>query len=246
MGGGSSPDRSRDDACRDAITYAIDSGINVIDTAEMYGAGHTEEIIGEAISSYDRSKLFIISKVWPSNLRHDSVINSAKESLKRLGTPYIDLYLIHWPNSSVPIKETVSAMEELVARGHVRNIGVSNFSVPELEEAMETAQNNPICANQIKYNYGSRAVERDIIPFCEKNGIDVIAYTPIMKGATSPHRKLNEMARKYAATPVQMALRYTMQRSFAIPKSSNRTHIDELIGAAGVNLTSEDYRILSE
>lgn len=246
MGGKQSPDPKGDSLHVEAIRYALDKGINVIDTAEMYGNGHTEELVGEAISGYERENLFIISKVWPSNLEHNSVIRSAEQSLKRLGTSYLDLYLIHWPNSSVPILETVSALEELSDRGLVRNIGVSNFSVEEMKGAIDAATKNRICANQIQYNYGARDVEGDIIPFCEKNGIDVIAYTPIMKGKTWHYPRLKDMARKYGVSPVQMALRYTMERTLPIPKSSRKEHIDELVGAAGIKLSSEDYRSLSE
>lgn len=245
MGGAQSQDRSKDSIHIDAIKYAIDQGINVIDTAEMYAAGHTEEIVGEAVKGYDREKLFIISKVWSTNLRHDSVLKSAKNSLKRLKTSYIDLYLIHWPNSSIPIRETISAMEELQSDGLVRHIGVSNFNVSLLIDAMNAAKTSEICANQIEYNYERKHAENDIIPFCEKNGVDVIAYTPIMKGRISGYKKLGFMAQKYGASAVQIALRYVMERSLPIPKSSNKAHIDELLKATKINLSAEDYKSLS-
>ena len=245
MGGGQSPDHEHDEMHIGAIRYAIDHGINVIDTAEMYAAGHTEEIVGKAIANYDRKDLFIISKVWHNHLRHDSLMDSARKSASRLGTDYIDLYLIHWPNPGVPIRETISAMEELISSGMVKNIGVSNFSVQQLKEAMEATGHSRICANQVEYNYGNRGFEDDLIPFCEKNNVDVIAYTPIMKGKVSGYSKLLEMAQKYKVTPVQMSLRYVMERAYAIPKSSNIAHLDELIGAGKISLGQEDYRELS-
>ncbi len=244
MGGRQSPDHRYDNNYVEAIRYAIDHGVNVLDTAEMYGGGHTEEIVGKAISSYNRKDIFIISKVWNDHLRHDSLLDSARKSAKRMATDYIDLYLIHWPNPSVPIKETISAMEELVSSGLVKNIGVSNFSVPQLKEAVAAVTNSRICANQVEYNYGTRGIEADLIPFCEKNDIDVVAYTPIMRGAVSDHGKLLAMAEKYKVTPVQMALRYVMEKAYAIPKSSSRAHIDELIAAGKIELKEEDYREL--
>jgi diketogulonate reductase-like aldo/keto reductase len=245
MGGGESPEFSQDEKYVEAIRYAIEHGVNVIDTAEMYGGGHTEEIVGKAISNYEREKLFVISKVWNNHLHHDSLLNSARKSVKRMQTDYIDLYLIHWPNETVEIKETVSAMEELVSSGLVKNIGVSNFSVSQLKEAMDAAEQTRICANQVEYNYGTRGIEDDLIPFCEQNEIDVIAYTPIMRGAISDYGKLLSMAEKYQVTPVQIALRYVMEKAYAIPKSSNKAHMDELIAAGKIELDPEDYRELS-
>lgn len=245
MGGRQSPEPSDDQRHIGAIRYALDQGINVIDTAEMYAAGHTEEVVGEAISTYDRKGLFIISKVWNDHLHRDSLMESARKSASRMGIDYMDLYLIHWPNPNVPIKESISAMEELVSSGLVKNIGVSNFSVQQLKEAMDATESSSICANQVEYNYGTRGVEKDLIPFCEDNGVDVIAYTPIMKGRTSDYPKLSGMAGKYRATPVQVSLRYIMERAYAIPKSSNREHIDELIGAGKIKLSQDDYRELS-
>lgn len=245
MGGRMSPEKGNDKVHVEAIRYAIDHGINLIDTAEMYAGGHTEEVVGEAISPYNRDKLFIISKVWNTNLHHDSVLKSAEKSLERLGTKYLDLYLIHWPNPAIPIKETVSAMEELVSSGLVKNIGVSNFSVAQMKEAVVAVKDNRICANQIEYNFGNRSSEKDVIPFCEENGIDVIAYTPIMKGKTGGYENLVYIARKYNASTVQVALRYVMERAIPIPKTSNKAHLDELLKSTEIHLTEEDYRVLS-
>lgn len=246
MGGKQTPVKGEDQRCIDAIRFALDNGINVIDTAEMYASGHTEEIVGKAIREYDRSKLFIISKVWNTNLHYEDVINSATRSAERLDTDYIDLYLIHWPNSSVPVDETISAMEELISSGLVKNIGVSNFSVSQTEDAMEAATESRICANQIEYNYSKRSPESDIIPFCEESAIDVIAYTPVMRGVTTGFKKLEDVAEKYGVSPLQIALRYTMERSFPIPKSSNPAHITELIQASEIDLEPDDYRLLTE
>lgn len=246
MGGNQNPDYSEDARHIDALRYALDHGINVIDTAEMYAGGHTEEVVGKAIANYSRSELFIISKVWSNHMKHDDVLESARKSAARMGTDYIDLYLIHWPNPKVPISETVSAMEELVSSGIVRNIGVSNFSVNQLKEAMEATDSSKICANQVEYNYGTRSVESDLIPFCEKNNVDVIAYTPIMKGRTSGYPKLLAISEKYGVSAVQMSLRYIMEKAYAIPKSSKPEHIDELLESGKIALSPEDYKGLTD
>ncbi len=245
IGGNSTPDSSRDNLQIETLRYALDQGINVIDTAEMYAAGHTEEVVGKAISPYEREDLFLISKVWHTHLKSEDVLKSARQSLKRLDTDYLDLYLIHFPNSSVPIKETISAMERLVSDGLVRNIGVSNFNVKEMKDAMAAAQSCEIAANQIEYSYAKRGPESDVIPFCEKNKVDVIAYTPIMKGNVSSHSALAKISTKNGVSPVQVALKYVMRRSYAIPKSSNREHIDELLGTTRYTMSDQDYNELS-
>ena len=244
MGGWQSADKSEDSVCVDAIRYALSRGINVIDTAEMYGGSHTEEIVAKAIEGIPREDIYIISKVWNTNLHHDSLLKSARSSLRRLKTPYLDLYLIHWPNPSVPLRETIGAMEELLKEGLVRSIGVSNFDVEQLSDAMTVSKYTEIAANQVLYNYGARGPEKDIIPFCEKSGVEVISYTPILKGKVSGFSRLNEVAEKYSATAVQMALRYTMERSLPIPKSSSKSHIDALIEGSRIKLRKDDYEFL--
>ncbi len=246
VGGKSAPDPKEDDLHVESLRYAIDKGINVIDTAEMYASGHTEELVGKAISIYDREDLFIITKVWNTHLMRDDLIKAAKHSLERLHTSYADLYLIHWPNQSVPIGETISAMEQLVRDGLVRSIGVSNFGVTEMQEAMDAAKTCDIAANQIEYSYGKRSPENDIIPFCEKSGVEVIAYTPIMKGNVNSYDSLRRIAAKHDATPVQVALRYVMRKSYPIPKSSSKGNIDELLGANAFDLTDAEYMQLHD
>lgn len=245
MGGKQSPDDGNHRESLEAIQYLVSRGVNIIDTAEMYAAGHTEEIVGEAIQGMDRKKLFLITKVWNNHLDRLSVPKSLDASLKRLKQDYVDLFLIHWPNPEVPIRETISAMEDLVNEGKTRMIGVSNFSVDQLKEAMETSSDHPIAANQIEYNFGRRDQEADIIPFCHSNNVSVIAYTPIMRGKINS-KIIRKMAEKYSATPVQIALSYVMKKSIPIPKSINRAHIDELLGAMDIKLSDDDYRVLAE
>lgn len=244
MGGGNRPSYKNDEKDADALQYAYGKGINLIDTAEMYAGGHAEEIVGRAFSQYDRNKLFVTTKVWPTNLHAESVVRSANASLTRLGMKYVDLLLIHWPNSSVPIAETIGAMEKLVDEGKVRLIGVSNFNVKEMEEAMSATKRHDIVANQVEYNLEKKSAEEAVIPFCEKNNLAVIAYTPILHGKISD-ATTKKVAKSYSTSTVSIALKYVMERSIPIPKSSNRAHIDELLAASKLDLKKEDYDLLS-
>jgi len=242
MGGGFwQPDYSQDELIVNVITYALSKGINLIDTAEMYGGGHTEELVGRAIRNFEREEIFIITKVWPTNLEPENLIKSARKSLERLNSKYIDALLIHWPNPSIPIRKSLTAMEQLVDEGIVRCIGVSNFDVRLLEEAMNYAKKHEIKINEIEYSVLNKSAEYDIIPFCEKNNIKVIAYTPLAKGRVKGIKLLEDIGKKYGKTPIQVALNYVMRRAIPIPKASKKEHIDEILGALGWELSNEDY-----
>jgi diketogulonate reductase-like aldo/keto reductase len=255
MGGRESPDYRDDERLIEAIRYAVELGMNHIDTAEMYAAGHAEELVGEAVKQFSRDEVFIATKVWPSNLRYEDVIRSCRRSLERLQLKYVDLYMVHWPNPRIPLQETMKAMEKLVKDGLVRNIGVSNFDVELLEEAMNALKREEIVANQVEYSLEAREVERELIPFCERNGITVTAYTPLGKGripaeaaSNTPRGKiLAEMAQRYGKTPVQIALNWVIWRPnvITIPKAARKEHLEENAGAAGWRLTEEDYKRLS-
>ncbi|EZQ06769.1 MULTISPECIES: aldo/keto reductase [Acidianus] len=222
-----------------SLTYAITKGINVIDTAEMYGAGHAEELVGKVIK--DREKIVIITKVWPNHLKYEQVIEAAKNSYARLGT-YIDLYLIHWPNNVVPLKETIEAMDYLVDQGIVKCIGVSNFSRKLTEEAISYSRHR-IIANEIEYNVMNKNVEKDI-DFYRDNDIAIIAYKPL--SGSIQNKVLAEIGRKYGKTSVQVALNYLMRNSIPIPKATKREHIDEIVGAYGWSLDIEDISTIKE
>jgi diketogulonate reductase-like aldo/keto reductase len=255
MGGRESPDYRDDERLIEAIRYAVELGMNHIDTAEMYAAGHAEELVGEAVKQFSRDEVFIATKVWPSNLRYEDVIRSCRKSLERLQLKYVDLYMVHWPNPRIPLQETMKAMEKLVKDGLVRYIGVSNFDVELLEEAMNALKREEIVANQVEYSLEAREVERELIPFCERNGITVTAYTPLGKGripaeaaSNTPRGKiLAEMAQRYGKTPVQIALNWVIWRPnvITIPKAARKEHLEENAGAAGWRLTEEDYKRLS-
>ena len=256
MGGRESPDYRDDERLIKAIRYAVELGMNHIDTAEMYAAGHAEELVGEAIKQFSRDDVFIATKVWPSNLRYEDVIRSCRRSLERLQLRYVDLYMVHWPNPRIPVQETMKAMEKLVKDGLIRYIGVSNFDVELLEEAMNALKSEEIVANQVEYSLEAREVERELIPFCERNGITVTAYTPLGKGRipaeaaqnTQRGRALAELAKRYGKTPTQVALNWVIWRPsvITIPKAAKKEHLEENAGAAGWRLTEEDYTLLSK
>ncbi|AHC50653.1 aldo/keto reductase [Sulfolobus acidocaldarius SUSAZ] len=235
------PGHGNDNLYIEAIKYAINKGINLIDTAEMYGGGHTEEIVGKAVADFDRESLFITTKVWPNHLKYDDTIKSALASLKRLNTKYIDLYLIHWPNPDVKVEETISAMEKLIDMGVVRCIGVSNFDVKLLDQAIHSTKKYEIVANQIQYSIYRLTPERDVIPFAEKNKVTIIAYSPLGQGSISSESRLKDIALKYGKTQAQVALAYLKRRSIPIPKAVQKTHIDEIADVMKFDLRDEDY-----
>lgn len=228
------PNSSRGRISNDNHTLAIktlqlglDLGMTHIDTAEMYGEGKAEELVGQAIGGRKREEIFLVSKVLPSNASLEGTIRACKSSLKRLKTDYLDLYLLHWPSPYYPIAETMKAMEKLVSDNLVKFIGVSNFNLEELQEAEKALQNERIACNQLLYNLGYRAIEKRIIPYCKKQGIAVVGYSPFGHGNFYPSQStkgkvLVEIAsRHHGRTPLQVALRFISIHSnvFAIPKT---------------------------
>ncbi len=235
------------------LRRGIELGANLIDTAEMY---KTEDAVGEAIKGR-RDKVFLATKVLGSNLRHDSVLHAAETSLRLLDDDVIDLYQIHWSNRSVPIAETMGAMEELVERGMVRYIGVSNFSVPEMREAQQAMTNNPLVSNQVLYNLKRRQIERDLIPYCQENNITVIAYTPLADGSLSGRSRfrpdrggsvLEQAAKEVGKTPAQVALNWCLSRSnvIVIPKSDSVERTVENCEASGWSLSQDQLASLDK
>lgn len=165
----------------EVVATALNMGINLIDTAEIYEDGISEELVGKAIEGR-REEVVLVTKVSGDNLRYDDVLKSAKGSLKRLNTNFIDLYLVHWPNPRVPLSETMRAMERLVDEGKVRYIGVSNFDVRQLKRAREELSRCMIIADEVKYNLLEREVENDVLPFCQEEDIALLAYGPLARG----------------------------------------------------------------
>ncbi len=246
MGGWVISDRKRDEMEINGIKYAIKNGLNFIDTAEFYGRGHAEELVGSAIRGMDRESLFITTKIWPTHLSYEGIVNAAKASIQRMQCNYIDLYLIHWPNPLANVKEAMRGMEGLIDLGLARNIGVSNYGISHLRNAMDAMKKYEIAANQIEYSLLAKGCEKEVIPFCEKNKITVIAYTPLGKGRVGSIKKVRDVAEKYNMTPIQIALRYLMKRSLPIPKATSKEHWDELLGALKFELRETEYELLKE
>ena len=226
------------------IRKAVELGINFIDTAEMYGSGLSEKIVGEAISDI-RDQVFIATKVVPSNISYDNLIKAAERSLERLKIKTIDLYQIHWPSSSIPISESMKAMEYLVDQGKIRYIGVSNFSVKETSEAQTTLSKYDLVSNQVEYNLLKREIELDLLPYCNKENITVIAYTPlanldILSGERG--KIFTTLAQKYNKTPIQTALNWILTKPnvTTIPKTSSLDHLEEIYGTLDWEISSDD------
>ena len=249
MGGRGEADHSNDEAEIAAIKAAIGHGITHLDTAESYGAGHSEELIGEAIKGYDRSGLFIASKVSAWNQGYDDLLRSCEASLKRLGTDYLDLYMPHrYPEPGIDITDTMRALDRLVDEGAVRNMGFCNLTVNRFEEAQKHATNKLVC-NQLEYSLQFREAERrGIIEYCQKNDVMIVAWGPLGKGTMERGSILQEMAEKYGKTPYQIALNWliTQQNVVTIPKTTQVAHLEENLGALGWELSPEDLARLTK
>jgi diketogulonate reductase-like aldo/keto reductase len=236
-----------------ALRLGMELGMRFIDTAEMYAGGHSEEIVAKAVKS-QREKVFIATKVSPEHLRHDHVIRSCESSLRRLETDYIDLYQVHWPNASIPIAETMKALEHLAAEGKIKHIGVSNFSVQQTIEAQEALSKHTLASNQVEYSLLDRSIETDLLSYAEKAHITIIAYSPLGRGQVAQGRRgqqwhaLDEVASKYGKTRTQVALNWVIARKpvVAIPKAASLDHVRENAGATGWQIDKEDHDRLNE
>ncbi len=245
MGGRLERDISNDDAADiNAIKSAINSGITHIDTAELYADGYTEVLIGKAIKDFDRSTLFIASKVKKENLSYDNVINSCKKSLERLGVDYLDLYLIHFCNPEIPLQETMRALDFLKENGFIKNIGVCNFTVERLKEA-QSYTNNKIVCNQVHYNLIFREPElKGVVEYCQKNDIFISAWRPLQKGMFSENAPqiILDMAEKYKKTPAQIAINWLISQPYVITLSKTRSeeHLNQNLGALDFIMDNDD------
>ena len=228
---------------------AIVLGSCLVDTAESYG---TEEIVSEAVKPF-RNRVFIATKVSPSHFRRSDVLMAADKSLERLKTGWIDLYQLHRPNYTIPIEETMGAMAELVDRGKIRFIGVSNFSVPELQKAQLVLSKYHIVSNQVRYSLVDRTAEVDLLRYCAENRITVIAYSPLARGINhikekDPRAILSKVAALAGKTEAQVALNWCVSRQnvIAIPKASSVEHVIQNCEASGWQLPSEANRLLTK
>ena len=231
-----------------AMRRGVELGMTHIDTAEMYGSGRAEEIVGEAIAGLARDRLFLASKVLPTNATYDGTIAACERSLRRIGTDYLDLYLLHWPGS-VPIEETMGALERLVADGKVRFIGVSNFDVDELRAAQGALRTQRLACNQVLYHLRERGVEARVAPYCREQNIAVVAYTPFGRGSFlqgNGSELIARLAQRYGKTPRQLVLRFLTRDPmfFTIPKASTIAHVEENAGGNGWSLDAADVELI--
>lgn len=248
-GGRSWGDDVRDADCLDAMTRAVELGVNLFDTAEVYGDGHSEEVVGQGIRRAGRDRVVVATKVAGYHLHPDDVPKACRNSLRRLGIRAIDLYQIHWPSvwEQVPLRDTMKALERLERAGRIRYIGVSNFTARDLEEARAHLSRTDVVSNQVRYNLLQRAVEDDVLPYCRREGIGILAWSPIGKGAlsgkyTASHRPkdqvradedllkprnlraaipliraLRRVGSAHGKTPAQVALAWLRQRGNVVP-----------------------------
>lgn len=230
--------RLRGQSCTETVTQAIEMGYRHIDTAEYY---ENQAAIGQALAdtAIDREELFVTTKVWRDNLAAADTKRVARESREKLGVDAIDLFLIHWPSPSVPIEETIGAMNELHEAGVVRHIGVSNFSVEQLDAA-RAASETPICTNQVEYN--PYTDQSDLLEYCIDHDIMLTAYSPLAKGRVVDDETLATIGDRYDKSPAQVALRWLVQQPqvAAIPKASSRTHLDANLSVFDFELTDDE------
>lgn len=225
-----------------ALRHGLERGIMLIDTAEMYG--DAESIVGEAIHGR-RDDLFIVSKVLPENASRKGAIAACERSLKKLKTDRIDLYLLHW-RGSVPLEETIEAFASLVEAGKICDWGVSNFDISDMGEIWKTPEGNGVAANQVLYNLSRRGIEFDLMPWCRKHKMPLMAYSPIEQGRLLGSPALREVAQRHGATPAQVALAWLMRHDdvIAIPKAGTIAHVDENLASLDVILTQDDFAVL--
>ncbi len=214
-------------SARDEAIGALRDGVNLgmvhIDTAEMYGDGGAESLVGEAIAGLPREQLFLVSKVLPSNASYDGTIKACHASMKRMGVDYLDCYLLHWPGS-FPIADTMRAFEKLVADGDIRALGVSNFSVADLREAQTALKREKIACNQVLYHLGERSIEAHEIPFSREAGIATVAYTPFGRGdwrGTSGAKELDRIAKTHGVTAHAVILAFLTPRRIDVRNSES-------------------------
>jgi diketogulonate reductase-like aldo/keto reductase len=227
-----------------ALRLGLDLGMTLVDTAEMYTNGAAEELVGEAIKGR-RDEVFLVSKVLPNNAGRRQAVAACERSLRRLGTDRLDLYLLHW-RGRVPLSETLEAFEELVKTGKIRAWGVSNFDVADMEELESLPGGKAAATNQVLYNLTRRGIEFDLLPWCDRRKIPIMAYSPIEQGDLAGHSALQSVAARHNATPVQVALAWALRRDtiIAIPKAGTVEHVRENRAALDLNLTDEDLAAL--
>jgi len=238
---------------KSALRKGIELGMTHIDTAEFYGFGKAEKVLGDLIREYTRDNLFITSKLFPIHIRKKSMIKAANKSLKRLGIEYLDLYLIHWPSKFIPIRNEMNVLETLVNEGKTRYIGVSNFSVDQFEKAQEALRREELVNNQLHINITNQKYIHKSLSYYQRNGITITAYSPLAhygytKIRGNIKKVLEELAVKYNSTIQQIAIAWLINHKniISIPKAFNTNHIEQNAKAAEISLLQEDIDRLYE
>jgi diketogulonate reductase-like aldo/keto reductase len=233
-----------------ALREGLDRGLTHVDTAELYGDGAVESLVGEAIESR-RDEVFLVSKVSPEHATYEGTLRACEKSLRRLRTDRLDCYLLHWPGPH-PLSETIRAFEALVRGGKIRSWGVSNFDVGELDDALAAGGPGRIACDQVLYHLDERSVERAVLPWCARHGVALVAYSPFGAGrfpsaATARGRVLARVARGRGATPHQVALAFLVRREgiLAIPKAARVEHVVDVAAAGDLVLTDDEVRRVS-
>jgi diketogulonate reductase-like aldo/keto reductase len=235
---GEDPDRR--DIELDALRAGIDIGLTLIDTAEMYGDGSAEELVGRAIAGR-RDDVFLVSKVLPHHATHQGTVDACQRSLRRLGTDHLDMYLLHW-RGRVPVEETVAAFETLVSRGLIRSWGVSNFDAPDLEQLVGLPGGHRAQTDQVLYNLARRGPEYDLIPWCRGRRMPLMVYSPVDHGRLVEHRAVRDMATDKGVTPAQLAIAWVLRlpEVFAVAKASTRAHVIENRAALEIDFSQAE------
>ncbi len=239
-------------ACVETLRHGVELGADLIDTAEMYGSGAVEEIVGEAIDGL-RDEVFLVTKVLPRNATREGVVEACRASLDRLGTDHVDLYLLHWP-SSHPIDETMAGFRELIDEGLTRHVGVSNFDLDAFRTADKAlGPEHELVTDQVLYWLGARNPENRLLPGLEEDGVPLMAYSPlgqagIPREGSDEHQALSEVAQRHGATVPQVMLAWVLRHEalFAIPKTSSVDHLEENLAAAEIDLDEGDLAVLEE
>ncbi len=231
--------RRRKAAKVEAIMAGFESGITLVDTAEIY---RSEPLVAKAMAGKKRDDVFLATKAWPNHLHRDALISAFDGSLRRLGTSYIDLYQVHWPNPRVPIEETMGAMEELVRDGKLRHVGVSNFGLEQLKEAQSALPRSEVSSVQLDYSLIHRRVEHEVLPYCEREKVALLAYYPLGHGKLPSDQRLDSVSSSHGKTRAQVALRWLADKPnvFPIPRASRPDHVRDNAGAGDWELSERE------
>jgi diketogulonate reductase-like aldo/keto reductase len=242
LGQGQHPGSEEEEALRTGISL----GLSVIDTAEIYGGGRAEELIGRVIAG-QRDKVFLVSKVWPDHATATGIKQACAASLRRLGTDYLDLYLLHWRNGLSDLSGVINSFEALRAEGRIRRWGVSNFQVDDMEDLYRTRGGDGCAANQVRYNLQDRSIERELLPWCERHGLPIMAYSPLGQGGDLlRNAALAGVAETHKSNPAAVALAWTIRSGhvISIPESGSPAHVRENASALSLRLTDQDLKDL--